>query len=410
MNAAFQLGRAAALLVAALAALTASGLEAQTPEGTIITNEATVTFTDANSNSYTPVVGSVDVTVGFGAGITFVAAAASVSPASPSTADTLLFTYTNMGNGDDSLRVTETITVGSVITVTGYRVGATTHVTLAALNSALAATLVASGGTLEVRVVYDVASGVGGVPTDYEFTGFSRRDAGQTQLATTTILPDQVAGVFINPDAAQNLQHLPSNGTDYTFTFKVGNSGTGPDDIDLVASHPGTAITIVSVNGVGGTTTTVSVPATDSIDVDVIYTVLSVAAGTPDTLVLAGTSVFDAGQSDTGSADMTVVEPDLTITKVAYRDDKTTLIGAGLVAPGEFIQYLVTVTNGGFAAATGVEITDPLPAELTYSSTTEDVPADWSTVVVGNNVTATLTVSLAGSGSSRFIWIRAQVN
>ena len=112
--------------------------------------------------------------------------------------------------------------------------------------------------------------------------------------------------------------------------------------------------------------------------------------------------------SDNGKADITVIKPVLAITKVAYRDDQTTLIGAGLVAPGEFIQYKITVTNGGVGAAASVQITDALPAQLTFSAVTSDA-AGWTTGNTGNNVTATLTGTLAGAGS-RFIWIRARVN
>ena len=42
-------------IVALLAATTAAPANAQTPEGTVIRNIATVTFTDANSNAYAPV-------------------------------------------------------------------------------------------------------------------------------------------------------------------------------------------------------------------------------------------------------------------------------------------------------------------------------------------------------------------
>jgi uncharacterized repeat protein (TIGR01451 family) len=380
---------------------------AQTPEGTVITNTATVSFTDANSNTYTPVSASVSVTVGFTAGISLTGAA-SVSPASPSTADTLFFTYTNLGNGNDSLRVTESISVAGVITVTGYRMNGTTYGSLAALNTALAGTLVAQSGTLVVKVVYDVAAGKGGVPTNYTLTGFSRRDGSKTQAAVTTVNPSQTAGVAVTPDAGQNLQQLPSNATNYTFNFTVQNTGNGPDNYTLAGTKTGTAISIVSVNGTAGSSGTISGLASGaSTTVPVVYTVLNVAAGTKDTLVLTATSVANGAVSDNGKADLTVIKPALAMTKQAYRDNQSTLIGAGLVLPGEFIQYKVTVTNSGVGAATSVQITDALPATLAFVSSTGDL-AGWTIGNVGNNVTATLTGSLA-SAASRYIWIRAQV-
>ncbi|MGH9261212.1 MAG: hypothetical protein ACRD08_15195, partial [Acidimicrobiales bacterium] len=155
-----------AIAVAALA-LVAGEAQAQTPEGTVITNIATVTFTDANNNAYAPVSGQVSVTVGFAAGVNVTANTPSPTPASPSTADTLLFTVANAGNGTDSVAISENISVGGVISVTGYRYNGTTYGTLAALNTALSGAAIAQAASIEIRVVYDVAANQGGVTTVY---------------------------------------------------------------------------------------------------------------------------------------------------------------------------------------------------------------------------------------------------
>jgi len=397
-------------VVAVIAAVVAGSAQAQTPEGTVITNVATVTFTDANSNSYTPVSASVSVTVGFTAGVDVIAGAATVSPASPSTADTLNFQVVNIGNGTDSVAVAQSISVSGIITVTGYRVGVTTHADLTALNSALSGTAIAQGASITVKVIYDVAAGTGGQPTVYTLTANSRRTPATTDADATTITPNQIVAVAVTPDGGQNLQHLPSNGTNYTFTFTITNNGNGPDNFDLLASHPGSAITVVSVNGVAGDSTRISgLAAAASQTIDVVYSVGNVAAGTVDTLVLRGRSVTNSGVSDSGFADLTVVQPDLAIAKAVYRADQTTLIGgADRVVPGELIWYRITVTNTGTAAASTVQVTDALPGQLTFSTTAPDA-AGWAIGNVGNNVTADLAGTLA-PGASRFFWIRASVN
>ena len=131
------------------------------------------------------------------------------------------------------------------------------------------------------------------------------------------------------------------------------------------------------------------------------------AAGTKDTVKLTATSVANNAVTDAGTADLTVIRPSLTMTKQAYRDDQVTLIGAGLVLPGQFMQYKVTITNAGVAPASSVQITDALPAQLTFASAAGDA-AGWTIGNSGNNVTADLSGTLA-SGASRFIWIRVQV-
>src|SRR6266516_1298747 len=249
------------LVLAALALVALAGRAlAQTPEGTVITNTATATYTDANNNAYSAVSGSVSVTVGFKAGVTVTANTPTPSSASPSTAYTMTFTVANSGNGTDSVTISENISVAGVITVTGYRYGATTYGTLAALNTALAGAGTAQGGSIVIKVVFDVASGKGGVTTVYTLTSTSRRTPATSANASSTITPLTVYGVAVTPDGGQNVQRLPGNG--YSFTFAVQNNGNGNDNLDVIATSPGSpVITIVSVNGVAGDSARISLAA-----------------------------------------------------------------------------------------------------------------------------------------------------
>ena len=245
------------LAVAGLAAVfgAANTASAQTPEGTVITNMATVTWVDALANTYSPVSNSISVTVtGFQGGIDVIAGAA-VFPTSPSTANTLMFQVANIGNGTDSVTVSESISVGGIITVTGYRTGATTYATLADLNLALSGILIARGDTITIEVIYDVAPGQSGQSTDYFMAATSRRDGTVSDADLITISPLADLEVAVTPDGGQTLQQIASNGTNYTFSFTVANISTQPEDFDLLASNPGVAITVLSVNGVAGNST-----------------------------------------------------------------------------------------------------------------------------------------------------------
>lgn len=381
----------------------------QTAEGTVIVNTATVTYTDANTNTYSSVNDNVSVTVGFSAGIDVVAAQATATPASPSTLNTLVFNVNNIGNGIDSVTVAETNSDATVLTVTKYTYNATDYATIALLNTALAAAAIPAARTAAITVEYSIASNKGGQPSTYTLTGTSRRDGTATDNDLTLVTPGLTGTVATTPDGVQNITQLPSNGTNYTFTFNVANNQNGSDNFNLVATSPGSAvITIVSVNGVGGASTTITLAASANQNIDVIYSVATAAAaGAQDTLSLAATSVANGATNDSGFADLTVVKASLTILKEAYRDDQITLI-VGTVLPGEFIQYKVTVTNGGTAPASSVHVDDLLPAQLTYISASEDAPT-WTFTPVGNDLDADLTGTLAPA-ASRFFWIRAQVN
>lgn len=397
------------LALAAVMLLTvAAGAQAQTPEGTVITNTATVTYTDANSNSYAAVSGSVSVTVGFQAGVTVTANTPSPTPASPSTADTLTFTVANSGNGNDSVLISQNISVAAVISVTGYRYSSTTYGTLAALNTALASGLIAQGGSITIKVVYDVASNKGGVNTVYTLTAASRRTPATSGNAASSITPAQAYAVATTPDGGQNVQRLP--GSNYSFTFTVQNNGNGTDNFDLLASSPGSAvITIVSVNGVAGDSTRVTLAAGASQAFAVVYNVANVAGGSTDTLYLRGRSVAQPATLDDGFMDLTVIKPNLTLTKAAYLDDGVTPV-SGTVVPGQVIRYRITVTNSGSTSASVVQVTDALPAQVTYVSTSSST--GWSISVTGQNVTANYTGTggvLAASASGTFE-LRVSIN
>ncbi|UCG85928.1 MAG: DUF11 domain-containing protein [Gemmatimonadota bacterium] len=394
-------------LLTAVVAVTA---QAQTPENTVITNTAEVTWTDANGNAYAPVSGSVSVTVGFQAAIDATPDGATVNPASPSTNDTLTFYVRNAGNGVDTVSVTEDLGANpGVISVTGYVLDGTPQATLAALNTALSTTQIAAGDSVEIQVVFDVPAAQGGVSTTYTLTGTSFRDNLESNDGTITVSPPAVYAATVTPDGLQNLQLLPSNGTNETFTFQVTNSGNIADDFDLTASNPGTAITIVSVDGTAGTTAQITnLGSGVSVNVVVEYQINDVPGGTVDTLFLSASPVSDPTNDD-GFADLTVIRPVLTITKAAYRDDQTTLIGAGdTVLPNEFIQYLVTVTNTGSTDAETVHVDDPQPAQVTAQSASANVGV-WTFTVAPDDVDADLTGTL-GPGASVSFWIRVQIN
>src|SRR6266511_178250 len=394
-----------ALIAMALLAV-ATEARAQTPEGTVITN--TATYTDANGNAYAPVSGSVSVTVGFQAGVTVTANTPSPASASPSTADTMTFTVTNVGNGIDSMTISEGICVAGVITVTGYLYGATTYGTLAALNGALATVGIAQGGSIVIKVVFDVASGQGGVTTVYTLTSTSRRTPATSANASSTITPITVYGVAVSPDGGQNVQRLPGNG--YSFTFAVQNNGNGNDNLDVIAASPGSpVITIVSVNGVAGDSARISLAPAVSQNIVVVYNVANVAGGSTDTLALLGRSVGQPATTDQGFMDLTVIKPNLTLTKAAYLDDGVTPVASG-VAPGQVIRYRFTITNGGATSASNVQVTDALPAQVTYVSTSSST--GWTVAVVGQNVTANYTGTggvLAASASATFE-LRVSIN
>jgi uncharacterized repeat protein (TIGR01451 family) len=394
---------------------TPASAQTPTPEGTVIKNKATATFTDANSNTYSSVSDSVSVTVGYLAAPLPVSPA-SVTPASPSSGNTLLFVLHNNGNGTDTMTVNTT--VNAAVTITQYRVsynagGAyTTYATQALMNAALIAHTTLAKDSIYVEVTYNVNSTSGGASYPMQMTQTTKRPTPVSASTTTNINPPGTRAVAVTPVGATATQ-LPSNPTAYSFNFTIQNNGNATDTYNLLASiagAPSGAVTIVTVDGVAGTTGTKTIASGATAVVAVTYTVSgAVPAGTTDKINFKATSQADALVNSTGDLTVTVSKAAVTIVKGAFKDDQVTVLTlASLVKPGDFIQYKVSVTNGAAAAAaSSVQVSDALPAQVTYISSSPDL-AGWTLSQSAGTVTGTLTGTLA-AGATRFFWIRVQV-
>src|SRR5205814_5441614 len=173
------------------------------------------------------------------------------------------------------------------------------------------------------------------------------------------------------------------------FTFAGPNNGNGNANRDGIATRPGSpVITVVSVNGVAGDSARISLAPTASTNIVVVYNVANVAGGSTDTLSLLGRSVGQPATTDPGFMDLTVIKPNLTLAKAAYLDDGVTPVAGGVI-PGQIIRYRFTITNAGATSASTVQVTDALPAQVTYVSTSSST--GWTVAVVGQNVTANYT-------------------
>jgi hypothetical protein len=259
-----------------------------TPEGTVITNTATASWTDANGNTYTPVMASVSVTVGFLPG-PVISVAATASPASPSTGNVLPFTITNTGNGVDTVALSVSIPTG--ITVTGYQYNSQTYATLAELNFALATAGISPTNSIIIGVVYNVALGYGDTPLPLSMTVTSQRDpnGSGTDTAESVLTPPLSAAVVVTPDGGDVVYRLPSNGTSYTQTYTIENTGNLVETYALSAPNAG-FLSVVSVNGTAGNTGSITLAAGATTTFDVVYTVGNVIAGSSQALTVTATS------------------------------------------------------------------------------------------------------------------------
>ncbi len=272
------------------------------------------------------------------------------------------------------------------------------------------ATALASGATATVlQLNVTVLASVAPTITNVAVVSGALADQNLSNNRATGTSAVTVRSVTVTPDGATVTQ-LPSNGTNYTQVFVVTNTGSLSGTYTLSAAvAPAGGVTIVSVNGVAGTTGTTALLAANggTSNVTVVYSVATGAAtGATATITLTATSTIAPAASDTGTLTVTVARAGISIAKQLYRDDQVTLV-AGAVNTLEYVQYRVTVTSTGAAAAASVVVADVIPAQVTYDTATGDV-AGWSFGLAGSTLTATLAGTLAPS-TSRFFWIRVRV-
>ncbi len=183
-------------------------------------------------------------------------------------------------------------------------------------------------------------------------------------------------------------------GTDVTFTVRLTNNGP----------NAASSITIDDVLPNGLTFVSASASAGSYNSNNGEWTLGSLANGATDSLTIVATvatagtktntaSVGSAGQTDnnssnnTASADVTGIQVDIAIAKSV--DNASAEVG-------QDVTFTVTATNNGPSDATGIEVTDQLPAGLTYVSDNpsqgsyNDGTGVWNVGDLGNGNSATL--------------------
>jgi uncharacterized repeat protein (TIGR01451 family) len=256
----------AAILLAAVATATPAHA-AGTPAGTVISNQATVSFTDVNGNPLSAVSNIVTTTVSQVAAVTVDPDNGPVTVA-PSATHYFAHTVTNGGNGDDTINLTAASAGGWTVAlyndVNGngtYESGTDTLLTDTNADGTPDSGLLAHDGAMHILVAVTVPAGTADGASDVTtVTGTSVFDNTKTDTATDTIdttAPDVAVVKSVAPAGAQ------PPGTTLTYTVVVTNNGTGAANA-VVLTDPIPANTTYQA----GTITYNAAARTDGADAD----------------------------------------------------------------------------------------------------------------------------------------------
>ena len=209
-------------------------------------------------------------------------------------------------------------------------------------------------------------------------------------------------------------------GNALTYTIVVTNTGPGAATGVTVADTFPASLTGVTwtAAGSGGATgftasgsgnindTSVNVPVGGRITYTVHATLSPSAAGSlvnTATVNKIGLIDLDLSNNTATDTDAILSPADLAVTKTFVRTVDAD--GSGSTTAGDTGQFTVTVTNNGPFGATGVALTDLLPAGFSYVS--DDAPANGQTYTLG---TGLWTIGNLANGASTVLHITATVN
>ncbi|RMF04944.1 MAG: DUF11 domain-containing protein, partial [Chloroflexi bacterium] len=360
--------------------------------GTVVTNSANVGGAETDPNTANDSA-SVDITV---TNIADLAVSKSVDNAAPPNGSTIVYTVIITNNGPhDATGVTvndllpagvvyvSDDSLGAYDSVTGdWTVGNLANGASATLN--ITADVTAANGTLVTNT-----AAASGTETDPN----AANDSASVDI-TVTNLPAADLGVTKTIDNA-----APATGGVVKYTVTVTNNG--PDtatgvvvtdtlpagDVSWVSDDSNSAYNTTTgewaVGSLGnGASATLNITATVNAANGAVVT---------NTATVGGNEIDPNAANDSASVDFTVTnQADLGVTKT---------VDNAAPAPGSVVTYTITVTNNGPDAATGVVVSDTLPAGVSFGTATattgtyDNNTGDWTVGPLANGASATLNIT-----------------
>jgi uncharacterized repeat protein (TIGR01451 family) len=336
-----------------------------------------------------------------------------VNNASPNVGDQVTFTVTASNTGPSAatgVLVSDALPAGLTF-VSATPSGSTTYNsgtgvwTIGSLNSS---------GTAQLQIVATVATS-GAKTNTAEVTAANESDLDSTPNNHIATEDDQ-ASIIVTPQVADlSLTKTvdiatPNKNQNVTFTLTLSNAGPNSATSVQVTDLLPAGLTFVSSTPSGTTTYTSGTG---------IWNVGTLASGANATLAIVATTTTSGAK--TNSAQVTAVDqfdPDSTKNNnVSTEDDQASVVVTPNVADLSLtkqvnnanpnananVVFSVTLTNGGPQSATNVTVADPLPAGMTFVSST---PSGTTTY---NSGTGVWTVGTLASGASATLQITATV-
>ncbi|TMG12141.1 MAG: DUF11 domain-containing protein, partial [Chloroflexi bacterium] len=265
-----------------------------------------------------------------------------------------------------------------------------------------------------VPATVDVNGGVNGTTTTSQNAfGATPGALGSQATITANQIPGASSGAECTPDLALAKSHADPfvRGSSGTYTLTVSNvGGSATSGTTTITDTLPAGLTPTAASGTGWScgiaAQTVTCTSTDVVGSNGSFPAISItvnvgqaaAASLTNTATVSGGGEINTANDSASDVTNVVSRADIAVAKIA---------SSGSVTVGSNVDFTITVTNNGPSDATGVQITDQLPAGLTFVSATPSVGTYNSATGVWNigalasaaSATLTLTATVTTTGS-----------
>ncbi|TET89464.1 MAG: DUF11 domain-containing protein [Methanomassiliicoccales archaeon] len=354
-----------------------------TPDATVLTNDVTLDYDDANGNPYPQESDSVDVTVT--APVMTLSKTADVTKANPGDEITYTISYENTGGGAASnVYINDTIPFETTLVSTSKPYDQKIDETYIWIIGNLCG---GCSGTLTITVEVKAGTPDKTVLNNTVTLDYSDANGNPYPTLDDYAIVTVTAPVMTVKKEADVTTANPGDEITYTITYT--NTGTGnatdvvvkdtiPDDVEFVSSSP-------VYSSVSGKTYTWNIGDVSAGGSGSITLVVKVKVGTEDKKILTNIVILyyedvngNPYPTEGDSVDVTVTAPVMTVSKTA---NVTT------ADPGDEINYTLSYENTGTGLATNVKIIDTLPTDVDFVTSYpmyDDVSGNVYTWNIGN--------------------------
>ena len=243
------------------------------------------------------------------------------------------------------------------------------------------------------------------VEGEYEASITGEDDAGNSVTATDTIAVTPAADLAV---AKADAPDPVTMGNNLTYTVTITNNGlsdatgvTLTDILPVGTTFVSATATQGSCSESGGTVTCNLGSLANSATATVTIVVTPTAAGTPSNTASVAGNEFDPDTGNNTATESATVHPEADLAAAKADSPDPVMVGSNLT-------YTVTVTNNGPSDATGITLTDTLPAGVTFvlatatqgscSESGSTLTCDLGALINGGTVTVTIVVAATTAG------------